>query len=60
MSDGHQHGGVRITGIDLSIGDWFVVLLKIFIASIPLYILIAIVAFILAGTLLGGLGGLLE
>ena len=60
MSNGHDYREVRITGIDLGIGDWFMVLLKIFIASIPLYIVILIVSFMLAGMFMGAMGGMMD
>lgn len=46
-------GGVRITGVDIGIGDLIVLMIKIAIASIPAGIIIMIV-FGIIGAIFGG------
>ena len=47
-------GGVRITGIDIGIGDLIVLMIKVAIASIPAGIIIMIV-FGIIGAIFGGI-----
>ncbi|HEX8209717.1 MAG TPA: hypothetical protein VF584_05980 [Longimicrobium sp.] len=47
-------GGVRITGIDIGIGELIVLMIKVAIASIPAGIIIMVV-FAIIGAIFGGI-----
>lgn len=55
-------GGVRITGIDIGIGDLIILMIKVAIASIPatiiLMIVFGIIGAVFGGNLAGIMGGL--